>query len=170
MVMRAMFVTDGIVARTAVRNNGGEQQIDKGVQLTAGLVALTNTSGTLSPEIYVIPPRVLDICTKSRVAQGPYRALRRRNHGSRDSEFSTICLRVVLFGTFSTCAIYKKYFELNIGNSSRPPCATSRAYGLFSMYQFFSRGSSYPLRLHHDQYQLFSSIFSFLTTTSDDWV
>jgi hypothetical protein len=72
MVTQAMFVTDGIVAWTAVRDSGGEQQIDKGVQLTAGLVALTNTSGTLSPEIYVISPRVLDICTKSRVAlSGP---------------------------------------------------------------------------------------------------
>lgn len=72
MVTQAMFVTDGIVAWTAVRDSGGEQQIDKGVQLTAGLVALTNTSGTLSPEVYVISPRVLDICTKSRVAlSGP---------------------------------------------------------------------------------------------------
>lgn len=86
--MRAMFVTDGIVARTAVRNNGGEQQIDKGVQPRAGLVALTNTSGTLSPDLDVISPRVVDICTTSRVAQGPYRALRRRNARSRDFGFS----------------------------------------------------------------------------------
>lgn len=71
--MRAMFVTGGIVARTAVRNSVGEQQIDKGVQPTAGLFELTNTSGTLSPELYVISPRLVDMCTKSRVAQGPYR-------------------------------------------------------------------------------------------------
>lgn len=69
--MQAMFVTGGIVARTAVRNSVGEQQIDKGVQPTAGLFELTNTSGTLSPELYVISPRLVDMCTKSRVAQGP---------------------------------------------------------------------------------------------------
>lgn len=96
--MRAMFVTDGIVARTAVRNSVGEQQIDKGVQPTAGLFELTNTSGTLSPELYVISPRLVDMCTKSRVAQGPYgpyegemlghvivyflHSIRRRNLGS----------------------------------------------------------------------------------------
>lgn len=108
--MRAMFVTDGIVARTAVRNSGGEQQIGKGVQPTAELFELTNTSGTLSPELYLISPRLVDMCTKSRVAQGPYRALRRRNVVSRDLIFSSqhsppAEVPSILLSTFSTSAI-----------------------------------------------------------------
>lgn len=117
--MQAIFVTDGIVARTTVRNSGGEQQIDKGVQPTAGLDALTNTSGALSPNLYVMSPRVVDMCTTSRVAQGPYRALR-RNTKSRDFELSfrqnlpLETLRFLLLGTFPTCALRQKHSDLQL--------------------------------------------------------
>lgn len=139
--MQAMFVTGGIVARTAVRNSGGERQIDKGVQPTAGLVALTNTSGTVSPELYAISPRVIDVCTKSRVAQGPYRTLRRRNEESRDNIFSSARFGVMRSVQFIHVPyIYKKNYELKFQITH-----TSSIRGHTILQSRITEGS-YPLR------------------------